>query len=152
MSEITIAEVRKLLHHNLEPLISASGDEGYEFVQRLWNEYENGTNRFDTGGGVLYAANDDNAMVAIGGIHPDPYLNDPKIRRVRHLYVLPDYRRHGLGGLVMRKLISHSQAHFHTLTLRTLTEHGDKFYKSLAFNDEKRFDQATHWLKLTDTS
>ena len=65
------------------------------------------------------------------------------------MYVLPAYRRQALGAELMLALIKHARENFETLTLRTLTAHGDAFYKSLGFSDEPRFKDATHWLQLS---
>lgn len=148
---MTLSYIQNLQLQQIQPLIDSSQEEGYEMIQRLWDEYESGKNRFDANGAELLAVYQDDEMIAIGGVHPDPYLSDPKIGRVRHLYVLPEHRRTGIGRQIMRQLVENSRATFHTLTLRTLTEHGDKFYKSLGFSDEQRYENATHWLKLTDT-
>ena len=147
---VTLSHIQNLHLNQLQSLIDNSKTEGYKMVQRLWDEYESGKNRFDTGGAILLAVYQDDVMIGIGGVHPDPYLNDPKIGRVRHVYVLPKHRRTGIGRQLISELIENSRATFHTLTLRTLTERGDKFYKSLGFSDEPRYDDVTHWLELKD--
>lgn len=132
----------------LQPILRASLDEGYHFIQQLWDEYQSGINRFDGEGAVLMGLYRSQTMAAIGGVHPDPYLQRRDIGRVRHVYVLPEHRRAKIGGLLMSALIDHSHDHFAFLTLRTLTAHGDAFYSALGFSREPRFEQATHWLAL----
>lgn len=132
----------------LEPTLRASLDEGYSFIQQLWDEYQSGVNRFDAPGAALLGVDQADALIAIGGVHPDPYLQRHDIGRVRHVYVLPQHRRAKIGGLLMSALIDHSRDHFAFLTLRTLTAHGDAFYTALGFSREPRFEQATHWMAL----
>lgn len=148
MQNIQINTIQTLEFEQCKNLIESSKAEGYNFVEKLWNEYQSGLNRFDEDGANLWGTYLNETLVAIVGVHIDTYLNKSTIGRVRHLYVLPEYRRHKIGREIMLTLIEHAKKHFETLTLRTLTEHGDKFYKSLGFSDELRFENATHWLNL----
>ncbi|MDX2161041.1 MAG: GNAT family N-acetyltransferase [bacterium] len=134
---------------DLAPLLAASLAEGYTFLQRLWNDYHSGTARYDAPGAALLAAvTPAGDLTAVGGVHRDPYLDQPQIGRIQHVYVLPAARRHGVGRLLMAGLIDHARPQFALLTLRTPTAHGDAFYRALGFSTEPRFDQATHWLAL----
>ena len=135
----------------IQPMIAAGLPEGFGFVQRLWDDYLLGVQTFSEPGAALLGIFEEEACLAIGGVHPDPYLNDPQIGRIRHVYVLPDYRRHGLGRQLMTALIDHASGHFSTLTLRTLTKEAAAFYVSLGFSDVPRYDQATHWLDIGNT-
>ena len=143
-----IRPVLSLKQDELQPLLVSSLDEGYKLIQTLWDEYVSGKARFDADGAVLYGIYVDGALVAIGGVHRDPYLNRPDIGRIRHVYVMPEVRRTGVGWRLMAALIDHSRDHFAFLTLRTLTAHGDAFYVSLGFSREPCFEHATHWLSL----
>jgi GNAT superfamily N-acetyltransferase len=150
--------VQSIQFHPIETLqsqawqnvLKISREEGYDFVQKLYEEFEDGTNRFDTGGAILLGASLEDELLAVGGLHPDPYLQTASVGRIRHVYVLPSYRRQGLGRDLVLALIQHARSHFELLTLRTPTKHGDSFYKSLGFSDEARYDNATHWLKLSE--
>lgn len=146
--QLEIRSIEALDHKLCHELIKASVVEGYDFVQKLCDEYQSGKNRFDEDGAILLGGYLDDRLVTIGGVHPDPYLKSASIGRIRHLYVLPVYRRRNLGRTLTLALIQHARSHFEILTLRTLTEHGDKFYKSLGFTDKVRFENATHWLSL----
>lgn len=141
-----IAPITRLTLPALQPLIDASSAEGYTFVQSLWRDYRSGANRYSGRGEVLLAASQDDCLIAIGGIHADPYAGLPTIGRIRHVYVLPAYRRQGIGQALVRQLIAHGSGHFTNITLRTLTEHGRAFYLALGFSDEPRFPESTHWL------
>jgi GNAT superfamily N-acetyltransferase len=150
MQSIQIRPIDALHSQAWQNLLKISHEEGYDFVQKLYDEYDAGTNRFDAQGAILLGAYLANELLAVGGVHPDPYLQTAAVGRIRHVYVLPDYRRKGIGRDLVLALIQHARTHFDTLTLRTLTEHGDGFYKSLGFSNEARFDNATHWMKLSE--
>src|SRR5690349_19502347 len=121
MAEITVRPVENLMLSDLRPLLDESLAEGYGFIQKLWDEYESGVNRFDTGGAILLGAFDGQRLVGVGGVQRDPYLKRDDVGRIRHLYVLAAYRRQGVGKRLLEALIDHAQAHFTLLTLRTQT-------------------------------
>jgi GNAT superfamily N-acetyltransferase len=150
MQSIQIRPIDALQSQAWQNLLKTSLEEGYDFVQKLYDEYDNATNRFDSKGAILLAASLEGELLGVGGLHPDPYLQMANVGRIRHVYVLPTYRRQGLGRDLVLALIQHARSHFELLTLRTLTKHGDSFYKSLGFSDEARYDNATHWLKLSE--
>jgi GNAT superfamily N-acetyltransferase len=150
MQSIQIRPIDALQSQAWQNLLKTSHEEGYDFIQKLYDEYEASTNRYDTNGSILLGASLGDELIAVGGVHPDPYLQTANVGRIRHVYVLPSYRRQGLGRDLVLALIQHARSHFELLTLRTPTKHGDSFYKSLGFSDEARYDNATHWLKLSE--
>ncbi len=145
---ITIHPITRLTDDSIQPLIEASKSEGYTFVQSLWDDYQSGVNRFNGYGAVLLGAYQDEQTVAVGGIHVDPYAGLTTIGRIRHVYVLPAYRRRGIGQALVHALIAHASGHFTIITLRTLTDHGRAFYTALGFSVEPRFADSTHWLEI----
>jgi GNAT superfamily N-acetyltransferase len=150
MNSIQVRPIDTLQSQGWQNLLKTSLEEGYDFVQKLYEEFEDGTNRYDTGGSILLGASLEDELIAVGGVHPDPYLQTANVGRIRHVYVLPSYRRQGLGRDLVLALIQHARSHFELLTLRTPTKHGDAFYKSLGFSDEARYKNATHWLNLKE--
>lgn len=151
MAGIQIWSIEPATFHDIHPLLQPSLDEGYTFLQRLWDEYQSGINRFDTEGAILLGVKADEQIIGVGGVQKDPYLNQQMIGRIQHLYILSAYRRTGVGRHLMHTLIDHARSHFTILTLRTLTEHGSAFYNSLGFSSQPRFASATHWLVLQGT-
>lgn len=146
--ESVIVPITDLNAEELQPLLDESLSEGYGFVQTLLDEYVNGVNRFDTPGAALLGVYEQGRMVGIGGVHQDPYLQRADVGRVRHVYVLREYRRHGIGRLLLDALIKNARAHFSLLTLRTNTQAAAAFYEALGFSSEPRVEQATHWREL----
>ena len=121
---------------------------GFRFVERLIREYRSGLNRFDRSGEVLLTASVQGAVVGIGGLNRDPYFNDPKIGRLRHLYVASVWRRHGVGRLLVNQLIHEAKQHYPLLTLRTDTLAADAFYQKLGFKILPCWEHTTHHLQL----
>lgn len=147
---IHLQTIERLSLELLQPLLDASLREGYTFIQKLWDEYESGAVPFTEPGALLLGGFVDSQLAAVGGVHPDPYLNVPTIGRIRHVYVQPQLRRHGVGALLVQALMAQSAAHFTTFTLRTMTEHGCAFYEALGFSAQPRFAQASHWRSIAN--
>lgn len=148
MTDLNITPLDRLTLEHLRPLLDESLSEGYEFLERLWNEYEAGVNRFDREGEVLLGVFEGDNMIAVGGLHRDPYLADAAIGRIRHVYALSTYRGQGVGRRLLAALIEAAKSHYHTLTLRTLTSDAAAFYNAIGFETAPRFENATHWLQL----
>jgi GNAT superfamily N-acetyltransferase len=145
---LNILKINDLNLEPLTPLLEESLSEGYEFVDRLWKEYETGVNRFDGTGEVLLGVFVSDQLIAIGGLHNDPYLGDTKIGRIRHVYVLNAWRGQGVGRRLLAALMDEAKLHYHKLTLRTLTPDATAFYNAIGFDNSPRFENATHWMEL----
>lgn len=132
----------------LEPLIRASEREGFRFLARLRREYEDGSTRFDRAGEVLLGVESGPELIAVGGLTADPYAAEPRVGRLRHLYVSPAHRRRGAGRLLVAALVEAARPHFDTLTLRTDTEAAARFYEALGFAPAAGAEHHTHRLVL----
>ena len=82
----------------IAPLLKKSQSEGYNRVLRLTENWENGSNRFDKPGEAFFAAEHEGRWLGVGGRSVDPYLADPTAIRVRHVYVLHEWRGCGIGA------------------------------------------------------
>ncbi|MFM5953866.1 MAG: GNAT family N-acetyltransferase [Novosphingobium sp.] len=131
----------------LRALVAVAGAEGFGFMDRLVAAWDDGTNRFDRPGEVYLGAMSGSSLVAAGGLNRDPYCADPRIGRVRHLYVHPDARRSGAGRALMTEIVARSRESFDLLRLRTTSERGAAFYEALGFMRSGEPD-ASHLLKL----
>jgi GNAT superfamily N-acetyltransferase len=114
----------------LAPLIEASHEEGFQFLGRLEKEFLSGKARFNANGETLLGAFEGPTIIGVGGLTGDPYCDDPHTGRVRHLYVLPQWRGRGIGASLLAAIELHAVAHFKTLVLRTDTSVGAEFYQS----------------------
>lgn len=149
MEQFELKEIKNLLDVNLMDLVTESKKEGFRFLERLINDYKNGTNNFSRSGESLYGVfNKEGLLIAIAGINKDPFSNEGEIGRLRRFYVSKDYRRNGLGRRLVNKIINDARKHYKILVLYTDTKQADKFYTSMGFLNENRFSKSTHFLKL----
>ncbi|MDE1152139.1 MAG: GNAT family N-acetyltransferase [Micavibrio sp.] len=119
----------------LSALLKKSQAEGYNLVVRFCENWESGDNRFNLPGEVFYGIENEGRFVGIGGRSLDPYLDDPAALRVRHVYLLPEWRQLGIGTKLMERIVVVPEGHgFKKLTLRTLHMAARKFYEKLGFS------------------
>jgi ribosomal protein S18 acetylase RimI-like enzyme len=132
----------------LAELIAESERAGVRFLRRLADEWANGTNRFDHPGEALFVARNENHVVAVCGLNVDPHLGDGAVGRLRHLYVLEGYRRHGIGErLVAAVIAAAAGARFRRLRLRTSNAIAARLYERAGFRASGESD-ASHVLTL----
>ena len=140
--------IENLDYHSLALLLAEANSEGFDFIARLQDEYRSGLNRFNRQGEILFGVFEGERMVAVGGLNNDPYLEDPLVGRVRHIYVLNAYRGKGAGRMLLNSIIEEAKRHYAMITLKTETEEASLFYKSLGFVNEPAIESATHHLSL----
>jgi GNAT superfamily N-acetyltransferase len=150
MEPIVIARILELESESINHLAEESLSQGFRFVERLIQDYRQGLNCFDQSGEILLTALVQGAVVGIGGLNRDPYFNDSKIGRLRHLYVKSAWRRHGVGRLLVTQLIHKANQHYQLLTLRTDTPAADEFYQKLGFKTDPSWEHTTHHLQLSE--
>jgi hypothetical protein len=78
----------------LAELLAESDSEGFRFIRRLVTAWDSGANRFQRPGEALFVARDGDRVVGVCGLNIVPFAG-PNVGRVRHLYVLAEYRRRG---------------------------------------------------------
>jgi N-acetylglutamate synthase-like GNAT family acetyltransferase len=105
--------------------------QGFGMISRLRSEWEGGVNRFDLGGEILLGTFCNEQLIGIGGLNRDPYVGDPRVGRLRHLYVMQDERCAGIGTSLVEHLLSHAAGHFDVV--RLWTDRAGAFYDSLGF-------------------
>jgi N-acetylglutamate synthase-like GNAT family acetyltransferase len=140
--------IRQLLElpASFEGLAAASEREGYEFLRRLEREWHSSENRFERPGERLLCAEAGGKFVAVGGLNRDHYLDDPRVGRVRHVYVLPERRNVGVGALIVRALLDAGRESFDNIRVRAATTRSDTFYARLGFKKVEGEPGATHVL------
>ncbi|KAF0820913.1 PhnO protein [Bacillus sp. ZZV12-4809] len=147
MEEFIVKQLKSLFDIDLHHLVKESKEDGFRFLERLVNEYEDDTNNFDKPGESLYGLfNKEGVLIAIGGLNIDPFSNEAG--RLRRFYVSKGYRRNGLGRLLVNQLISDAKNFYKVLVLNTDTEQGDTFYTSLGFAKGNLYSNSTHYLCL----
>ena len=148
MENSKVVKLMKLPSDDLQPLLEESREQGFEFLDRLVLEYENGTNQFQRAGEALFGIYRDQQLIAIGGLNRDPYLADSDVGRVRHLYVLNAWRNQGIGKRLVETIIEEAKQQFRLLTLRTFSDQASGFYCAIGFQTEPKINNATHYMVL----
>ncbi len=149
MLEFRIELITNLSTIDITVLMKESKENGFRFIDRLVKDYKNGTNTFNKSGEGLYGVfNDNDVLIAIGGLNIDPYLNDPQIGRLRRFYVLNEYRRKGVGRFLLNKIIFDARRTFKELVLHTDSEYADQFYSSLGFSKGSGYPNSSHYINL----
>ncbi|OZT10755.1 GNAT family N-acetyltransferase [Priestia aryabhattai] len=149
MQQFELRLVKDLLNIDLANLIIESKNEGFLFLERLINDYRNGTNTFNKPGEFLYGVfNQEGSVIAIGGINKDPFSTNERIGRLRRFYVSKYFRRKGVGRSLVTRILKDASQHYETIVLYTDTEQANKFYTSLGFIKDKRISKSTHSLNL----
>ncbi|WP_100407691.1 GNAT family N-acetyltransferase [Bacillus solitudinis] len=149
MREYEVRQINNLFNFNLNILVKQSKEEGFRFVERLVNDYKNGTNTFNNWGEAIFGVfNEKGEMVAIGGLNKDPYSNKQYIGRLRRFYVSKEYRRKGIGRLLLKRIIDEAKKYYKILVLHTDTKQADNFYTSFGFSKENLYQNTTHYVEL----
>ena len=147
MAEVRCARVREL-PADVDALVAESEQAGMRLVRRLADEWRDGSNRFDRPGEALFGAWADGRLVGVCGLNIDPYANDDRVGRVRHLYVLVASRRLGVARALMAEVFTAARGRFATLRLSTRNPAAARLYESLGFRAASQRD-CTHMLSLT---
>lgn len=137
--------VRPFRAESLSSLLEASEAEGFSFLSRLLGELSAGV--YARPAHVLFGAYGDD-LIGVCGLTPDPYLGivTPPVGRVRHLYVMPEHRRVGVGRMLVEAIVAAARPHYARLRLRTNTAQASAFYQTLGFLPTHEPD-ATHVLE-----
>lgn len=127
---ITITQA-ETLPVEIKELAKQAHKEGLVLVDGLIEEYESGKNRFNQPGEFLLFAYDDDRLIACGGLNQQWNENeiDTRIGRVRRFYVLPKYRKHGVGKQLLQHLEKQARANFSALCLSIDTKAAANFYQ-----------------------
>ena len=87
-------------------------------------------------------------MVGVCGLNVDPYAAEPRVGRVRHLYVLSEQRRLGVGRRLVSEVIEVARGRFDRLRLRTEAPGAAQLYQALGFRPSVGTDDCTHIMTL----
>jgi GNAT superfamily N-acetyltransferase len=128
-------------------LLKESQRGGFRMLSRLKEEWENGINRFERPGEILIGAFDGDYLVGVGGRNIDPFEGNPKIGRIRHVYVAENLRKLGIGRLLMKHILSDANPYFSRINVRAPSP-AFGFYERLGFVRVDGIETATHHLTL----
>ncbi|NYF25366.1 GNAT family N-acetyltransferase [Sporosarcina sp. JAI121] len=145
----TVEQVEDLEEIDIAHLVKESEMEGYRFLTRLVNDYQDGTNTFNKPGEALLSVrNEDGEVVAIGGVNQSPFSEDTQVARLQRFYVLDEARRQGVGSLLLKEIVEHSRGRFNEMTVRTESSKADAFYRANGFELDDSASETTHLMKL----
>lgn len=132
---------------DLTDLLGPSLDEQHGLVRRTVDDWADGSNRFSKPGEAFYVASVGDAIVGMCGLNIDPFIDDQRVGRIRHLYVHPGYRRRQIGRSLLDACLLDAAESFTRVRLRTFQPVAVSFYESIGFvqTDEPA---ATHSLSL----
>lgn len=125
--------------------------EGFSMLRRLQDHWHDGSNTFSKLGEALFGAFEGRSLVGVGGLNVDPYLAAGASGRVRHVYVDPRFRRHGVGRLLVEAIVARARPEFAVLNLRA-PDAAHAFYEALGFKPVEGDQFATHRLMLAPPS
>ncbi|TKC15288.1 GNAT family N-acetyltransferase [Robertmurraya kyonggiensis] len=149
MGRYEVKQIKNLLDFNLNRFLEKSKEEGFRFVERLVNDYKDGSNTFNHfGEGLFGVFNEEGVLVAIGGLNNDPFSKEQYIGRLRRFYVIKEYRRTGIGSLLVTKIIDEAKRYYKILVLHTDSEQADKFYTSIGFIKTDFYPNSSHYMEL----
>lgn len=131
---------------NLALLAEEAGTEGFDFVRRTVTEWQSGKNDFSGTGEFLLGAFCKGHCIAIGGLNTDPYLSDPAVGRLRHLYISPHHRRKGIASRLVEKIIQEAKTSFECLRLYTDNPEAAIFYERMGFAATGK-EKESHFMK-----
>ena len=145
---VSIISVSGINLYRLADLADKALAEGYLFVHRTIDEWNSGKQRFSAKGEGLWQVFLNDKLIGIGGLSRDPYINNDITGRVRHVYILPEFRNKGYGKQLLRHIIAEARGHFKALTLFTENPVAALLYQHLGFRPATEH-KVTHRLDLT---
>ena len=135
------------LPDEIDPLVVEARANGDDFVDGLIERWLSGENRFAGPGEALFMAwrsdGGTTQLCGLAGVGRDPYLNDPAIARLRHVYVGRAFRRQGIAEHLVLTCLAHADGHFPTIRLRTENPAAARIYERLGFAPVEN-ESATH--------
>jgi GNAT superfamily N-acetyltransferase len=129
---IQISKIR-LPIAGLDELRADARAEGYNFMDRLANEWQSGVNRFDAPGEMLCGHLGNGLLVAAGGLNRDPFAGRAEVGRIRRVYVRPAWRGRGIGAALVSVLIEEARQNFACVRLRAENPVAARLYERLGF-------------------
>jgi GNAT superfamily N-acetyltransferase len=146
--DLAIDRLTDLSSGDVAELLSDSERLESRIVRRLAEEWGNGANRFDRPGEALFGARGAGRLLGVCGLNVDPYAGDDRIGRVRHLYVLSESRRQGVGQRLVQRVIQVARGRFDDLRLHTSNPEAARLYEALGFRPCGERPDDTHVAKV----
>ena len=117
--------------------------EGFHFLDRFLADLAGAAVQLDGSAEFFLGVFWGDELIALGGITPDPYVDDGAVGRLRHVFVAPAARRRGIGRQLVSSLEERAWQSYDRLRLRTDTVDASAFYAALGYASVAE-DRATH--------
>lgn len=132
--DINIKQVTDL-PQDIHVLAESALTEGLNIVSQLITDFETKKKQFDQPGEFLLLAYEQDKLVACGGLNLqwNDYEVEHRIGRVRRFYVLPTYRKKGVGKLLLQALEQKAKQNFSALCLNTESKDAVQFYQKMNY-------------------
>jgi GNAT superfamily N-acetyltransferase len=101
-------------------------------MRRFFQNWQAGSERFAGPGEGVFAAYLGAKIVGIAGIGVDPYLRDPNIGRLRHIFVTRPVRREGVASALVATCLERGRR-FRAIRLRTRNPDAARLYERFGF-------------------
>lgn len=139
-----VKEISDLSKVSIDHLVKQSESEGYRFLTRLVEHFQDGTQQFDQPGEALLGVWKADELVALGGVQKNPYTEDAETARLKRFYVEPEERRHGVGSMLLTACLDKAKENFSKVTCRTDSAKADAFYRHNGFSVTTDSPETTH--------
>ncbi len=146
-----IKKITDIHNAGLDQILTESKKYGYGMIERLITEWESGMTDFSDENEAYFAYEEHGEILGVGGINEEPYLRIKEYGRMRHLYVLKQWRRKGIGKGIVNATIEFAKDHYNLMTLMTPKDgSADAFYESIGFKKCDSLERVSHTLVLSD--
>jgi GNAT superfamily N-acetyltransferase len=144
---VVITRVVETLPDGFDVILEAAASEGVRNMAMLAAQWAGGEQRFEEPG-ALFAALVDGDLAGVGGVTVETGAGEPAMR-MRRLYVLPMFRRFGVGRRLAGAMM---QQGFQAAPLLTVnagaSEAAAPFWVAMGFERTDAAPGATHALRL----
>jgi GNAT superfamily N-acetyltransferase len=131
-NQVTVVDARPLMPSGVQELHKASRSEGIANISNLVRQWNDGTVRFDGDGETLLVAQVRGVNVGVGGLLQCKDVLGAL--RVSRFYVLPAWRRHGVGSVLAMEVIRRSEWFTDRVTCNAMAlDVAEHFWESLGF-------------------
>jgi GNAT superfamily N-acetyltransferase len=142
MAEVQLARVTAL-PKQFEALRIEAASEGFNHIETLWAQWQDGSKRFERPGEMLAAAYVDDVLAGIGGVTED--FIDKTALRMRRFYVRPAFRRSGVGRALARFVLEATLPLNRPIVLFAESAQAGAFWQAMGFVPIER-EKTTHAL------
>lgn len=144
---VVITRVVETLPDGFDVILEAAASEGVRNMAMLEAQWAGGEQRFDEPG-ALFAALVDGDLAGIGGVTVETGAGEPAMR-MRRLYVLPMFRRFGVGRRLAGAMMQQGLQAAPLLTVNAgASEAAAPFWAAMGFERTDALPGASHALRL----